>query len=265
MHLGIFEQPAKIGFFSKVLEHSMDAFIASLIFVVLAEMGDKTQLLAMAFSCKFSWRTVMWAVLAATAANHLVAAAAGSYLATLVPLTYIKIAAAASFILFGLWTIRGDKLEGEEDRYHLSPFWTVAVAFFMAEMGDKTQLATIALAVKYNTIISVWMGTTLGMIISDGFGIIVGSVMGKHIPARGIKWGAALIFIAFGGYGLFENLPGRIWTPPVVIGSLVLLGAVLYWMARIGAGRGDNLPVCKAEEGSVVLPENELPRSETTH
>jgi putative Ca2+/H+ antiporter (TMEM165/GDT1 family) len=184
----------------------LKAFIASLIVVVLAEMGDKTQLLAMAFACKFRWQTVMWGVFAATAANHLLAAAAGSYLAAIMPLTYIKAAASASFIIFGLWTIRGDTLKGEDKRYNFSPFWTVTVAFFMAEMGDKTQLATIALAVKYNTIIPVWIGTTTGMIISDAFGIIVGNMMGKRIPERAIKWVAAILFIAFGVYGLYENL-----------------------------------------------------------
>jgi putative Ca2+/H+ antiporter (TMEM165/GDT1 family) len=223
----------------------MTAFIASLIFVVLAEMGDKTQLLAMAFACKFRWQTVMWGVFVATAANHLLAAAAGSYLAAIVPMTHIKVAAAVSFIIFGLWTIRGDTLEGEDRKYNFSPFWTVTVAFFMAEMGDKTQLATIALAVKYNTIITVWMGTTAGMVISNGFGIIAGNVMGKHIPERAIKWGSALIFIAFGGYGLYENLPVQLWSPAVIAGSLITLAAAMYGMARWGAGRGTALPVCE--------------------
>jgi len=226
----------------------MTAFIASLIFVVLAEMGDKTQLLAMAFACKFRWQTVMWGVLAATAINHLLAASVGSYLATIVPMAYIKIAAAASFIVFGLWTIRGDTLEGEDKRYNFSPFWTVAIAFFMAEMGDKTQLATIALAVKYNTIIPVWMGTTTGMIISDGFGIIVGNVMGKHIPERAIKWGSALVFIAFGGYGLYDNLPRHVWSPAIIIGSLIALATAIYCVARLGAGRKTDLPVCENRE-----------------
>jgi putative Ca2+/H+ antiporter (TMEM165/GDT1 family) len=222
----------------------MTAFIASLIFVVLAEMGDKTQLLAMAFACKFRWQTVMWGVFVATAANHLLAAAAGSYLAAIVPMAYIKVAAAVSFIIFGLWTIRGDTLEGEDKKYDFSPFWTVTIAFFMAEMGDKTQLATIALAVEYNTIIPVWMGTTIGMIISNGFGIIVGSVMGKHIPERTIKWVSALIFISFGGYGLYENLPGHVWSLPTIIGSLIALAVAMYGVARLGAGRKNQLPVC---------------------
>jgi len=226
----------------------MTAFIASLIFVVLAEMGDKTQLLAMAFACKFRWQTVMWGVFVATAANHLMAAAAGSYLAAIVPLVYIKIAAAVSFIIFGLWTIRGDTLEGEDKKYNFSPFWTVTIAFFMAEMGDKTQLATIALAVEYNMIIPVWMGTTLGMIISNGVGIIVGNVMGKHIPERAIKWASALIFIAFGGYGLYENLLRHVWSPAVIAGSLTTLAAAMYGVARLGARRKTQLPVCENSE-----------------
>jgi len=226
----------------------MTAFIASLIFVVLAEMGDKTQLLAMAFACKFRWQTVMWGVFVATAANHLMAAAAGNYLASIVPMAAIKIAAAVSFIIFGLWTIRGDTLEGEDKKYNFGPFWTVTIAFFMAEMGDKTQLATIALAVEYNTIIPVWIGTTLGMIISNGFGILVGNVMGKHIPERAIKWGAALLFIAFGVFGLYENLPRHILSPFVVAGGLGLIALSIYVVARLSAGRQTPFPVCENKE-----------------
>ncbi|MBI5740832.1 MAG: TMEM165/GDT1 family protein [Nitrospirae bacterium] len=182
----------------------MTSFLTSLAFVVLAEMGDKTQLLAMAFACRYRWQTVMWAVFWATAANHLLAAAAGGYLAAIVPMRYIKVAASVSFILFGLWTIRGDSLHGEDKRFNFSPFWTVAVAFFIAEMGDKTQLATIALAVQFKTIITVWMGTTLGMLVSNAIGITAGIVMGRKLPERLIKWAAALIFIAFGIFGLYQ-------------------------------------------------------------
>lgn len=133
----------------------MTAFITSLIFVVLAEMGDKTQLLAMAFAAKYRWQTVMWGVFAATVFNHLFAVAVGAYLTQFIPINYIQIAAAASFILFGLWTIRGDELDGEDKETKYSPFWTVAIAFFIAEMGDKTQLATVALAAQFNAIVPV--------------------------------------------------------------------------------------------------------------
>ena len=217
-------------------------------FVVLAEMGDKTQLLAMAFACRFRWQVVMRGVFVATAANHLMAAALGSYLAMVVPLQYIKAVAAGSFVLFGLWTIRGDTLHGEDQKYRFSPFWTVTVAFFMAEMGDKTQLATIALAVRYNAIITVWLGTTLGMMVSDAVGILVGNVMGKRLPERIIKWAAALTFIVFGCYGLYENLPGHLWSPVVVSACVLLLAACMYLFVRIGARRGGYVPVCPPEE-----------------
>ncbi len=186
----------------------MTAFLTSLAIVVLAEMGDKTQLLAMALATRFRWQTVMAGVFAATAANHFFAVVVGNYLTNIVPLTYIRISAAASFILFGLWTIRGDELHDEDKQFNFNPFWTVTVAFFFAEMGDKTQLATVALAAEFNTVMPVWFGTTTGMLIADGVGIIVGIVLQKKIPEKKIKWFAALIFIAFGLWGLYEPLKG---------------------------------------------------------
>jgi putative Ca2+/H+ antiporter (TMEM165/GDT1 family) len=184
----------------------MTAFLTSLAFVVLAEMGDKTQLLAMAFAARIRWQTVMWGVFWATAANHLLAVLAGKYLTHIVPMLWIKVAAAASFIIFGLWTIRGDTLEGEDKRFNFSPFWTVAVAFFIAEMGDKTQLATVALAADFQTVIPVWAGTTAGMLIADAIGIIVGIVLHKKLPEKQVKWFAAIAFILFGMWGLYEAL-----------------------------------------------------------
>jgi len=184
----------------------MEAYLASLVFVVLAEMGDKTQLLAMAFASRYRWQTVMWGVFIATLVNHLLAVFAGNWLTHFISMHYIQIAASLSFILFGLWTIRGDSLDNEDKRFNFSPFWTVAIAFFFAEMGDKTQLATIALAAKYMSIIPVWLGTTTGMIIADAIGIIIGIVLGKKIPERLVKWFAAIIFIAFGVIGLYQAL-----------------------------------------------------------
>jgi len=182
------------------------AFFTSLGFIVLAEMGDKTQLLAMAFATRYPWETVLWGVFCATLVNHLLAVLAGNYLNHFLPLEYVNIAASVAFILFGLWTLRGDTLEGEDRRFQHSPFLTVAIGFFFAEMGDKTQLATLALAVDFNTVIPVWLGTTAGMIVADTIGIGVGIVLGKKIPERAIKWAAAGIFIAFGILGLYDAL-----------------------------------------------------------
>jgi len=219
----------------------MTAFLASLAFVVLAEMGDKTQLLAMAFATRFRASVVLWGVFVATALNHLFAVVVGSYLTKFVPMNHIQLAAAASFILFGLWTIRGDKLEGEDKRFDFSPFWTVAIAFFIAEMGDKTQLSTMALAVKYQTVLPVWMGTTTAMIIADAFGIVVGIVLGKRIPERFVKWGSACVFVAFGVIGIHENVSERILTPVVEVAVLTALVLIGYLVARLTIPRDEGI------------------------
>ncbi|HEX7629860.1 MAG TPA: TMEM165/GDT1 family protein, partial [Candidatus Methylomirabilis sp.] len=131
--------------------------------------------------------------------------------------------AALSFILFGLWTIRGDTLEGEnQQRSDYGPFVTVAIAFFIAELGDKTQLATISLAVKYTDPIAVLLGTTTGMVLADGFGIIIGIVLGKRIPDAVIRLVSAGIFIFFGLAGAATVLPA--WLP--LAGSTAVLFAL---------------------------------------
>jgi putative Ca2+/H+ antiporter (TMEM165/GDT1 family) len=211
----------------------MTAYLTSLAFVVLAEMGDKTQLLAMAFASRYRWQTVMFGVFVATLSNHLLAVMAGSLLTNIVPLQYIQIGAAASFILFGLWTLRGDELKGEDRRLKRSPFWTVAIAFFIAEMGDKTQLATVALATRFDSLIQVWLGTTCGMIIADAVGVIVGIVLGKKIPERLVKWFAASVFILFGILGLYGAVPEDVWSLPVVIGSGFLLLLSIWGVLRM--------------------------------
>lgn len=211
----------------------MTAFLASAAFVVLAEMGDKTQLLAMAFATRYRWQTVMWGVFVATILNHLFAVIVGNYLTQIIPMQYIQIAAAVSFIIFGLWTIRGDQLNGEDKVSKYGPFWTVAIAFFIAEMGDKTQLATVALAAQFNAIIPVWLGTTTGMMIADGIGIIIGIVLGKRIPERAVKWAAAMIFIFFGLFGLYDSLPNQFLTIPCIISTLAVTAFLIYLVSQM--------------------------------
>ena len=189
----------------------MAAFIASFMFVLLAEMGDKTQLLAMAFAARYSAWKVLAAVFLATLLNHTLAVLTGHYLTQIIPVDIISFLAALSFIIFGLWTIRGDKLEGEDkQKSRFGPVITVGIAFFLAEMGDKTQLTTIALAVEYRNMISVLMGTTLAMVAADAVGIIIGIVMRKHIPERFVKWVSAIIFILFGFLGVYRILYARL-------------------------------------------------------
>jgi putative Ca2+/H+ antiporter (TMEM165/GDT1 family) len=193
------------------------AFTASFIFIVLAEMGDKTQLLAMAFAAKYKAYQVLLAVFIATLLNHALAVVAGRFLTTIIPLDIISFIAALSFVIFGLWTIRGDELKGEDKRASkFGPVFTVAIAFFLAEMGDKTQLATISLAVEYSSMLNVLMGTTLGMVVADAIGIILGIVMRKHIPQKSIRWASAAIFVLFGLTGIYKILsskmnPAYVW------------------------------------------------------
>lgn len=185
----------------------MSAFFGSLFFITLAEMGDKTQLVALAFATRYKVRDVLAGIFAATLLVHLFSVLIGQFLGGLIPYTYIKILAGLSFIGFGIWTLRGDELDGEDERKtRFGPFVTVAIAFFLAELGDKTQLATISLAAQYaspyvsewRTFIGVWLGSTLGMVIADGLAIIIGRVLGKRLPEKGIKWVSAVIFTGFG-------------------------------------------------------------------
>lgn len=182
-------------------------FLVSTGAVVLAEMGDKTQLLAMAFAVKFKASKVMIGVFIATVFNHAIAVAAGNYVTRFNSLEiWIQGVASLSFIFFGLWTIRGDKLEGEENKIsRYGAIATVAIAFFIAEMGDKTQLATIALSTKFSES-PIWLlaGTTTGMMIADGIGIIAGIAMYKKISEKTIKLLSAVIFILFGFLGSYQ-------------------------------------------------------------
>ena len=212
----------------------MEAFIASLLFVVLAEMGDKTQLLAMAFAAKYRAHKVLIAVFLATLINHSLAVVTGRLLSAVIPMDIISLVAALSFIVFGLWTIHGDSLHGEDKKEsRFGPIVTVGIAFFLAEMGDKTQLATISLAVEYKNMLNVLMGTTLGMVIADAVGIIVGIVMRKHIPEKTIKWISAIIFILFGLSGIYKVLSAQLNLLFVWCIILLLIACTIYGVYRL--------------------------------
>lgn len=205
----------------------MEAFLTALFLVTVAEMGDKTQLLAMAFATKFKALDVMLGVFIATIFNHALAVVLGEFLTAKIPVSYIQLAAAISFIGFGLWTLRGDKLAGEDKKKsRFGPIGTVGIAFFIAELGDKTQLATIALAAKFHTPVYILMGTTIGMLIADAIGIWLGVLMGKKIPEKLVKAVSAGIFIIFGIIGLYSNVPRtyiNTWSIMVFMVSLAVL------------------------------------------
>ncbi|MEI6602536.1 MAG: TMEM165/GDT1 family protein [Clostridia bacterium] len=216
----------------------LTAFLISAGVVVLAEMGDKTQLLAMALATRYAAWKVMVGVFVATVLNHALAVLLGSYITHFEGLSkWISVVAYLSFLFFGLWTIRGDSLDGEQNRKtKYGAIITVAIAFFIAELGDKTQLATIALAAQYpQSQIQVLMGTTTGMLIADAFGIIIGVVLHKQLPERMVKFVSAGAFIAFGFIGGFAVLTESdkfnldLMTTFSILGVLAIVTGLIAW------------------------------------
>ena len=213
------------------------ALLVAFLTVVVAEMGDKTQLLAMAFALKYKWWKVMIGVFAATVLNHALAVALGTLLGKIEAAhVVIQVLASVSFIGFGLWTLIGDELGNEAKKpSRFGPVLTVGIAFFLAEFGDKTQLATIALSAKYpGSPLGVLSGTTLGMVVADGFGIIVGVVLCKRIPEKAVKIAAAAAFAVFGivtSFQLFiEEMALGLPLSLAFAGAMALATGALGWL-----------------------------------
>jgi Ca2+/H+ antiporter, TMEM165/GDT1 family len=184
----------------------LDAFWYSTFVIALAEMGDKSQLVALAYATRYSWKVALAGVTVATLLVHLFSVALGRAAGLALPTFWLQIAAGGAFIVFGLWTLRGDTYDEGDAKSHtrFGPFLTVATTFFLSELGDKTMFATVTLAVQRSSWVGVWLGSTLGMVAADAVAILVGRVMGKRLPERAIKWVAAAIFILFGLVTLAE-------------------------------------------------------------
>jgi len=184
------------------------SFLSSFFFIFVAEMGDKTQLVALSFAAKFKPLKVVLGIFIGTIVSHLMAVLIGQNLNFLIPLQYLKVIVGLSFIAFGVWTLKGDTLDERSGKKlsRLGPIMTVAVAFFLAELGDKTQLATISLAAQYRSFLGVWMGSTVGMVAADSLAIILGVIAGKKLPEKVIKYASALIFVVFGLIVLLDAL-----------------------------------------------------------
>jgi putative Ca2+/H+ antiporter (TMEM165/GDT1 family) len=176
----------------------VQAILSAFFLVAVAEMGDKTQLLAFSLASRFRrpW-PVLGGILTATVVNHAIAAEAGSWVSAHVPPRAMAAILAVSFAGFGLWALRADALHEKERPSTAGPFLTSAVAFFLAEMGDKTQLATLALGARFHSVVLVTTGTTLGMLASDGLAIFAGHALSERIPPRPLRWAAAALFFAF--------------------------------------------------------------------
>jgi Ca2+/H+ antiporter, TMEM165/GDT1 family len=169
--------------------------------IFVAELGDKSQLMAMTFATRFKTWPVLIGITIATAVVHLVSVAVGYGLGAALPTGWISLVAAIAFLAFGAWTLRGDKLTEDEkskaERSTGSAILAVGGAFFLAELGDKTMLATITLATQHGWL-GTWVGSTIGMVAADALAILVGRLLGRHLPEKAIRYGAAVLFAIFG-------------------------------------------------------------------
>ncbi len=181
----------------------MYAFLLSTAVIFVAELGDKSQLMAMTFAARYRARDVLIGITVATAIVHLFSVALGRFVGDQFAESQdlISIVAGLAFLAFAAWTLRGDELTDEEaDKARHSTgaaILAVGVAFFLAELGDKTMLATVTLATQEGWL-GTWIGSTVGMVLADALAIVVGAVLGKNLPEKAIKYGAAAAFAVFG-------------------------------------------------------------------
>lgn len=179
----------------------MEAFLISTGVVALGEMGDKTQLLALLLATRFKRPLpIILGIFVATIANHALAGAVGNWFASLLGPQWLRWVVGVSFIGMAIWTLIPDEIEDDlaKSRHVLGVFGTTVVAFFLAEMGDKTQLVTVALAARYQELMWVVMGTTLGMMISNVPAVFIGDWLVKKVSLKWVHGIAALIFAGMG-------------------------------------------------------------------
>lgn len=178
----------------------MEAFLVSTGVVAFAEVGDKTQLLAFILAARFRKPVpIILGILAATLFNHGVAGVVGTWITSLLSPEALRWSLGLSFLAMAGWTLIPDKFdEGEAKLGHHGVFMATLIAFFFAEMGDKTQIATVALAAQYQALVAVMAGTTLGMMIANMPAVLLGDRLANRIPMRFVHGIAALIFALLG-------------------------------------------------------------------
>ncbi|HSD60653.1 MAG TPA: TMEM165/GDT1 family protein, partial [Burkholderiales bacterium] len=185
----------------------MESLLVSTSIVTLAEMGDKTQLLSFVLAAKLKRKLpIVLGIFFATLANHFFAGYLGAWLAGLVSANTLKWIIALSFFAFGLWALKPDTLDGDQDLRGTGVFVTTLVAFFLVEMGDKTQLATIALAARYESLVAVVLGTTLGMMIANVPAVWMGEALAHRVNMKWMRWVAAALFVVLGALTLYTGI-----------------------------------------------------------
>jgi len=179
----------------------MSAFFLSFGLIFFAELGDKSQLVALWFATRYRWWLVIAAVTVATLVVHLGSTALGASVDAILPEPVLLIIVGLSFFFFAAWGLRGDTIE-EDKRPVARTMWgafaLVSTAFFLSELGDKTQLATVSLGGSEEDFVGVWLGSTAGMVAADALAIVAGVLLGKRLPERMMAIVAAVLFAVFG-------------------------------------------------------------------
>ena len=182
-------------------EHIVEAFLISLGVVALGEMGDKTQLLALLLATKFKRPVpLILGILTATLANHTLAGAVGAWLAAQAGPLVMRWVIGLGFIVMGAWALIPDETDesAAKSRRGYGVYATTVVAFFLAEMGDKTQLATAALAARFDSLVTVVVATTLGMMLANVPVVFLGDAVTRKVPLRIVRGVTAAVFVALG-------------------------------------------------------------------
>lgn len=218
--------------------------------IFVAELGDKSQLMAMTFALRYRWWVVIAGITAATTVVHLVSVGVGHFLGAAIPTSAVAILGGIAFLIFGLWTLRGDSLSDEEEskarKVTGSAFLAVMSAFFLAELGDKTMLATVTLAAEHDWV-GVWIGSTVGMVAADALAIVVGALLGKHLPEAVVRIGAAVLFFAFGAWLLLDGLFPESPAGPITAGAVIAVAAVGAGVRRVAVRRAASAAVEQAD------------------
>jgi len=182
----------------------LETYAVSALLVALAEMGDRTQLLTVMLASRYRRPVpILFGILIATIANHLLAALAGFYLSSLLNAVWFKYLVAASFIAMAAWALIPDKEdEDKPQRWRMGVFLTTVVSFFLVEIGDKTQIATAALAARYHDVLVVAAGTTTGMMLANIPAVFLGHAVTRVLPINALRIAAALLYLILGVVGL---------------------------------------------------------------
>ncbi|KUH94324.1 TMEM165/GDT1 family protein [Mycobacterium sp. IS-3022] len=217
----------------------LTAILVSLAVIFVAELGDKSQLITMTYSLRHRWWVVLSGVGIAAMLVHGLSVAIGHFLGLTLPERPIAFVASIAFLLFALWTWRERSDDGEEVRIAEPRFVVPAIvsSFVLAELGDKTMLATVALASDHHWA-GVWIGATAGMVLADGAAIAAGRLLHKRLPERFLHGLASVLFLLFGLWLLFDSALGLRWVAVTVVSAVTVL-AVVTWLVRSRTAHAD--------------------------